>query len=191
MKDLDRTKKYDLSQLNDKQLYTILDWLKVNDDDWGCFNIADLRRISGDYNLHCNKGLWYWINKKNCYEVTNALELFDNKLPPYKDAPLKWDCDTLVGDVIETKEHRIKELTKEILQPMGTLEQQLQKAEAEVKRLQSLIEEENKLKVGDWVIVKGTSTIFKVKATDIKYVDSRHEKITNPQLIILLEQEIK
>lgn len=31
----------------------------------------------------------------------------------------------------------------------NTLEQQLQKAEAEVKRLQSLIEEENKPKVGD------------------------------------------
>lgn len=41
-----------------------------------------------------------------------------------------------------------------------TLEQQLQKAEAEVKRLQYLIEQENKPQVNDWVYNKEEDIIY-------------------------------
>lgn len=73
---------------------------------------------------------------------------------------------------------------KQIIKPMGTLQQQLQKAEAEVKRLQYLIEEENKPKVGDWVI--NDNQFYK------KQLNSTCEyerKITNPELIKILENE--
>lgn len=70
---------------------------------------------------------------------------------------------------------------------VDSLEKQLQKAEAEVKRLQSLIEEENKPKIGDWV-VNNYGLIWRCGE-----LDSRHllKKITNKDLIKLLEQEIK
>lgn len=79
---------------------------------------------------------------------------------------------------------------KEILQPMETLQEQLQKAQLEVERLQNLIEEENKPKVGDW-FKRGTK-IFKVDNThclEQLKKDVQLKKITNPELIKLLEDE--
>lgn len=77
---------------------------------------------------------------------------------------------------------------------VNSLEQQLQKAEAEVKRLQSLIEEENNIKIGDWVKRNYNGIeIFKADATyDYRYINSEkslYKKITNPELINLLENE--
>lgn len=79
-----------------------------------------------------------------------------------------------------------------------SLEQQLQKAEAEVKRLQSLIEEENKPKVGDWAMLwedDEETPVFGL-ITDVTdfYLTCNGsweyaKKITNKQLIELLENE--
>lgn len=71
-----------------------------------------------------------------------------------------------------------------------TLQEKAIRLENELKEVKQQIEEENKIKAGDWVVVKDTSTFFKVKGSSIKYLDSRHEKITNPDLIKLLEQEV-
>lgn len=51
--------------------------------------------------------------------------------------------------------------------------------------------EDSKIKVGDWAVVKESETFFKVKGIDLKFIDSRCKKITNPQLIELLENESK
>ena len=83
---------------------------------------------------------------------------------------------------------------KEIIKPIGTLQQQLQKAEAEVKRLQSLIEEENKIKIGDWALELHSNNIIKAtENSSILYLNSKEycKKITNTELIKLLEDEIK
>ncbi len=75
-----------------------------------------------------------------------------------------------------------------------SLEQQLQKAEAEVKRLQSLIEEENKIKIGDWALELHSNNIIKAtENSSILYLNSKEycKKITNTELIKLLEDEIK
>lgn len=75
-----------------------------------------------------------------------------------------------------------------------SLEQQLQKAEAEVKRLQSLIEEENKPKVGDWALELHSNNIIKAtEKSSILYLNSKEycKKITNKELIKLLNDEIK
>ena len=71
-----------------------------------------------------------------------------------------------------------------------TLTEQLQKAEAEVKRLKEAIED-IKIKVNDWVYIDNTKCFFKVSDGDFNHLDNRHRKITNPELIKLLEQEIK
>lgn len=70
-----------------------------------------------------------------------------------------------------------------------TLEQQLEKAKAEVERLEKEIENK-KIKVGDWAINTLTNVVFKVISLEIELQD-HYKKITNPQLIELLENEIK
>ena len=80
-----------------------------------------------------------------------------------------------------------------------TLEQQLEKAKAEVARLEKEIEN-NKIKVGDWgkfwdtkgdfVIGKFERNIFGIYMVSGKTF-LNCEKITNPQLIELLEKEMK
>lgn len=73
-----------------------------------------------------------------------------------------------------------------------TLEQQLEKAKAEVERLEKKIEN-NKIKFGDWVAYN--DHVFKAiqDEYDLHYLNNSNDfkKITNPQLIELLEQEIK
>lgn len=71
-----------------------------------------------------------------------------------------------------------------------TLIERLQKAEAEVKRLKEAIED-GKIKVNDWVIVNEEKLIFKASDYDVQFLGNIHKKITNPELIKLLEQEIK
>lgn len=79
----------------------------------------------------------------------------------------------------------------DIFKTEPTLTEQLEKAEAEVKRLKEAIEEENKPKIGDWVCNKGSEGILKVDEIYINHIDKGYHKITNTQLIELLEQEIK
>ena len=73
------------------------------------------------------------------------------------------------------------------------LEQQLKKAEAEVKRLKEAIED-SKIKIGDWVKYNN-NLVIKVEEDkhDLGVLNESKEykKITNPELIKLLEQEIK
>lgn len=65
----------------------------------------------------------------------------------------------------------------------GDLQQQLKKAKAEVARLEKEIE----IKVGDWVYCKTNDCVFKYQFGRLK---EDLKKITNPQLIKLLEDEI-
>ena len=111
---------------------------------------------------------------------------------------IAYELTTSNNWVFSSNEHSLSKKTevtikqlKEILQPMDlTLEQQLQKAEAEVKRLKEAIED-SRIKAGDWVVIKETATVYKVNDKDIGYMDDFHIKIQNPELIKLLEQEIK
>lgn len=72
-----------------------------------------------------------------------------------------------------------------------TLQEKEQRLLNELNEVKQQIEEENKIKVDDWVVINKTNTIFKVKETDFRFIDDRHKKITNTELIKLLEQEIK
>ena len=102
-------------------------------------------------------------------------------------------------NIKDKKEVTIQQL-KEILQPMDlTLEQQLEKAEAEVKRLKEAIED-SKIKVGDlvcYVSVHNKKVMLfgyceGIKNNDIyigglNYESKQCKKITNAELINLLE----
>lgn len=81
----------------------------------------------------------------------------------------------------------ITDLFKEVAAE-GDLYQQLEKAQAEVERLQKAIEEESKPKVGDWVYSTSSVCLYK---KELEIYQSHERKITNPQLIKLLENESK
>lgn len=85
---------------------------------------------------------------------------------------------------------------KEILQPKPTLQQQLEKAKAEVERLEKEVKKQNEIKPGDWVrgSISGDKQLLKMNNThDLEYINNQscYTKITNQQLITLLENECK
>jgi anion-transporting ArsA/GET3 family ATPase len=105
---------------------------------------------------------------------------------------LYWDGEewisTGIYEYIKNKQEVTIKQLKEILQPMETLQEQLEKAEAEVKRLKEAIEEEIKPKINDWVYNKEEDIIYQ-KSYNV--FNQYEKKITNHQLIELLEKEIK
>lgn len=76
---------------------------------------------------------------------------------------------------------------KKLFNNQTSLQEQLEKAEAEVKRLKEAIEE-SKIKVGDWV---KSDCNHIMKYYEWMVFSPNWKKITNPQLIELLENEIK
>ena len=68
--ELNKSKKYDLSQLNDEQLQAVLDWLKENDKYWDSFPITEFKTV---------KTIFFDGYEWKCFEEdpVNALELFE------------------------------------------------------------------------------------------------------------------
>ena len=108
-------------------------------------------------------------------------------------AHLSYRCD--YANWGNTKTENKQEVTiqqlKEILQPMETLQEKAIRLENELNEVKQQIEEENKIKEDDWVFINESDIIFKVKENGFRFIDYRHKKITNTELIKLLEQEIK
>lgn len=151
------------------------------------------------------------LQGKTKEELTDLWEFLDNAgegqtdlLEEFLKDYNNWGYLALqTGDWTLCYEDYIKELTevtieqlKQIIKP--TLQQQLQKAEAEVKRLQSLIEEENKPKIGDWAMLweeDEKTPVFGLITNVTDYFLTCNgsweyaKKITNPELIKLLENE--
>ena len=70
---LDKTKAYDLRDLNDEQLTELLDWLKVNDKGWDKFSISLLKKY---VILAFKESSNQWVINHSEKETTNALDLF-------------------------------------------------------------------------------------------------------------------
>lgn len=139
--------------------------------------------------------LWYLLNSNDEQIKHSELAIFitqyHNKNRFLSYSQNKWQWGSLSGK----QEVTIQQL-KEILQPMEnkeSLQQQLEKAKAEVERLEKEIED-SRIKVGDWVR-HNNSHVFKVKENmyNLGVINESKEfkKITNQQLIILLEDESK
>lgn len=140
-----------------------------------------------------------------CLKEYNLINLKGRRSKWISSKPDEYMADNFlifVKDYIKTKNK------KQYLERKGniietSITEQLQKAEAEVKRLQSLIEEENKPKIGDWCRFyddkKTKFSISKLNKIDgdirFSYETSTGayynyaEKITNKELIKLLENE--
>ena len=95
----------------------------------------------------------------------------------------QWTLTVLKGS---RKEVTIQQL-KEILQPTETLQEKEKRLLKELEEVRKEIEE-SKIKVGDWVWSNFSKCYYK-KTSRISDLEER--KITNPELIKLLEQEIK
>jgi len=79
MKELDRTKVYDLRDLSDKQKGELLHWLIRNDKFWDLLSIADIK----NYKIHYSEPIKEWdlfFNESlEGREVISALELFEEE----------------------------------------------------------------------------------------------------------------
>lgn len=74
MKELDKTKAYDLRDLNDEQLTELLEWLELNDKGWEHYNERDLRKYNViSFRIDVNQWVLHY---KGSIELTNALTLF-------------------------------------------------------------------------------------------------------------------
>lgn len=126
-----------------------------------------------------------------CLKNFNLIDLKGRRSKWIASKPNKDMADDFlifVKDYVKTKnEKQYLEIKNNNL----TLTEQLEKAEAEVKRLKEAIEESNKPKIGDWVFVKESKAIFKVKEIDLEYMNIRHKKITDQELIDKLNELIK
>lgn len=83
MRDLDRSKVYDLSDLNKKQRETLYDWLVKNDVNWENIFKGDFIKTDKDVLIYDGTE-WDldWIQRHNIGRkqvITNALELFEEE----------------------------------------------------------------------------------------------------------------
>ena len=57
LQDLDKTKRYDLSECTDEELLCVLNWLRENDEEWCYCEISDLHNSQLEF---CKTGGWYY-----------------------------------------------------------------------------------------------------------------------------------
>lgn len=147
------------------------------------------------------------LKGKSKEELTDLYELFKGELTTEEIYINIQAYRFLTGDgyAFYNKPNKTEvtiEQLKEIIKP--DLQTKLENAKKEVERIEKLIEEENKPKVGDWCKLweddKSNACIGKLRYINhdgqYKYQTSETmflhcEKITNPELIKLLEDESK
>lgn len=131
----------------------------------------------------------YWVLKNNNEPIfRNEIEdflLYTEDIVVFLDFDnTDWGSSDL--SVERTKTEVTIQQLKEILQPMETLQQKEQRLLKELEEVRKEIED-SKIKVGDWVVSE-KGIVMKVKSVPLIMT---WKKITNPQLIELLENEIK
>ena len=82
LQDLDKTKRYDISECTDEELLCVLNWLRENDEEWCYCEISDLHNSQLEF---CKTGGWYYnfIEKdsiKPTFIQENKQEQFLNEL---------------------------------------------------------------------------------------------------------------
>lgn len=123
-----------------------------------------------------------WYNGKTLQRL-NAKFLNFNA---FNENEIKSDYKHFKDEYV-TKEIHFNDIFKE------TLEQQLEKAKAEVKRIEEEIEE-SKIKVGDWLISNDNTTVCKVTQKGLDYINhwkTDFYKCTDQELINKLNNLIK
>lgn len=109
LQDLDKTKRYDLSECTDEELLCVLNWLKENDNDWYLVYLEDIKKDINKYHLvFFNEDVkyvmveeWSWhsdVSKesiKPTFIQENKQDQFLNEL---QELCKKYDADILFTD---------------------------------------------------------------------------------------------
>lgn len=106
MKPLDKNKKYDLSQLNDEQLQTVLDWLKENDT-WKEKHIKHFFENNFSVLVYDIDVKEWFMSKEKIYSV-NAIELFEFDLKEYQVI----EYESIESDALGVKKEIILAINK-------------------------------------------------------------------------------
>lgn len=101
IKDLDRSKVYDLSDLNKKQRKTIYDWLVKNDVNWSDVPKSEFVKKSNDFLIYDGVE-WDWVPKSSIDKnqvIKNALELFKEEEPIFEEKQELMDIEVRYNEV--------------------------------------------------------------------------------------------
>lgn len=179
MKTLDKTKEYYLGNLNKEQRGVLYDYLLSVDDTYKNTKKTYFEHICDGY-ISFKKGIWHWTIDKQTHTTTDALTLFE---PQFKqgDKVLVRDCDEdeWLIRLYATEyngEHYVES-----------------KHSNNLSRYVYIKPYEDEIKVGDWYLEISNNAIR--KATNViseNYLKNKNycKKITNPQLIELLNNEL-
>lgn len=110
IKDLDRSKVYDLSDLNKKQRKALYDWLVKNDVNWSDVPKSEFVKKSNDFLIYDGVE-WDWVTEANIDKkqvITNALELFKEEEPIFEEKQELMDIE-VDFEKIEVKKDDNKE----------------------------------------------------------------------------------
>ena len=175
MKELDKNISYDLRDLNEKQFKKIQKQFKKQGE-WNILNVSHKEMCSSVY---FSKERKRWGRHIESDKIgLNALTLFEWQ-PKLGDKVLVPNCRKGYSEKIYIATYSGLHIVKDIVLNQFTQYAYIKPYEDEIK-------------VGDWV--KTSEVIFKVDEKDkdmIKNLDkNKHNKITNQQLIELLNNEL-
>ena len=140
--------------------------------------LTDLWEFLNSNGEKCYRDKDYFIEYQSTYRT---LYLYCNLWRGYDDDKIYYKTEVTIQQL------------KEILQPMYlTIEQQLEKAEAEVKRLKEAIED-SKIKVGDFIYSYDANAFYYIENKIIlkNLLSSKIKKINDQELINKLNELIK
>lgn len=181
MKELDITKAYYLGDLDEFHRGVVFDYLLNIDHTFKTTRKIDFQKIDTDYIFyHTNEWEWYtkieFIEEEVDLDVVNALTLFK---PQFKQGDKVLYTDDLVN--WEEGVFLVKHNESYIIESDEMLFYAI-----EIKPY------EDEIKVGDWFKRINDETIWKIRNKDDINValNSEFTKITNPELIKLLNNEL-
>lgn len=180
MKKLDKTKAYDLSNLNNDELYQVAEYVYKNKHrDQAIFSIEETidwftrnKGIFFNYNPHYTMECWGFFNSSQ--ELTDAKELFEEWTPKQGEKVL------VSGDGVEWVERFFVTKYNDYYYTSLNDKSSYLFGWKYIKPF-----EEEQIKVGDWV--KRNNEILKLTVIPTR---GGWTKITNPDLISLLESEL-
>ena len=139
--------------------------------------LTDLWEFLNSNGEKCYRDKDYFIEYQSTYRT---LYLYCNLWRGYDDDKIYYKTEVTIQQL------------KQIIKPMETLQEKAIRLENELNEVKQQIEEEN-IKLGNWVRNTVENSFYKIgfRPLTTEAEINQCRKITNPELIKLLEQEIK
>ena len=188
MKKLDKSKAYYLGDLNSEQRAYLYEVLLSDDESFSFILKSEFKIEASDYVFY-DENEWDWYDEKDFkrlfnLEVINALTLFDEEVWKPKQGD-----KVFVSNDKQKWHERVFVVEHNNFYQCEPLHENISNT---LTPWQHIKPYEDEIKVGDWVKRISDETIWKIRDKEDVNValNSECTKITNPQLIELLNKEL-